>query len=420
MSIALDTVLDRVAGDHRDPLAGPARRWIEAHGLPDAHQEAWKYTPVAAIAARLDGAQPAGPATVTRAVVDERAGDHGGARLVFVNGIHAPALSDGAAPGGVLWGAAGAVGGPPAIDDPERYDGFQALNRLARTDTAVIVVDDGFPLEAPIHVVHVTVPVDGPTLAQPRTRIHLGRGGALTLVESYIGLSGDDSSTVTNAATTITLEAGAALVHHRVQDAAPGAVHVGHTRVRLGAGAQLRSTSIQLGAAIGRHALDVTLAGPGARADLAGLYLPTAGERHDTVVTVDHAASGGTSRQRFKGVIGDDGRGSFSGHVIVRRGTTGTDAHQSNRNLLLSRTAQADTRPWLEIFADDVRCSHGATVGRLDDDALFYLRSRGIALDDARAMLVAAFADEITSLVEPASLRAHVQAAVAARIGVGA
>jgi Fe-S cluster assembly protein SufD len=368
----------------------------------------------------LDGAQPAPPAAATRALVDGRAGDHGGGRLVLVNGVHVPALSDPVTSAGVVWGAAGAVGGPDATEDPARYDGFQALNGLATTDTAVVLVEDEVRIDAPIHLVHVTAPVSGPALAQPRTRIHLGRGSALTVIESYVGLRGDDSSAVTNATTTITLEPGATLVHQRVQDAAPTAVHVGHTRVRLGAGSHLRSTSVHLGADIGRHALDVTLAEPGARADLAGLYLPTAGERHDTVVTVDHAASGGTSTQRFKGVIGDDGRGSFSGHVIVRPGTTATDARQSNRNLLLGRTAQADTRPWLEIFADDVRCSHGATVGRLDDDALFYLRSRGIALDEARALLVAAFADEITSLIEPASLRAQVQAAVAARIGGGA
>lgn len=419
MTATLDGVVERLAGDRPDPSAGRARRWLDLHGLPDAHQEAWKYTPVAAIVSCLDGAHPAPPTAVTRALVDARAGDHGGGRLVLVNGVHVPALSDRVTSAGVVWGAAGAVGGPSATEDPERYDGFQALNGLAGTDTAVVLVEDGVRIDAPIHLVHVSAPVDGSTLTQPRTRVHLGRGSTVTVIESYIGLSGDDSSAVTNATTTITLEPEATLVHQRVQDA-PTAVHVGHTRARLGAGSHLRATSVALGAAIGRHALDVTLAGPGARADLAGLYLPTAGERHDTVVTVDHAASGGTSTQRFKGVVGGDGRGSFSGHVIVRPGTTATDARQSNRNLLLSRAAQADTRPWLEIFADDVRCSHGATVGRLDDEALFYLRSRGIALDAARAMLVAAFADEITALVEPASLRAHVHAAVATRTGGGA
>src|SRR5690606_4895824 len=144
-----------------------------------------------------------------------------------------------------------------------------------------------------------------------------------------------------------------------------------------------------------RSAVDVRFAGDGARADLDGLHLPTGHQQHEHAVTVDHAASHGTSTQRFKGVVAGHGRRAFSGHVIVRPGTVATDASQSNPNLVLRPTAQADTRPWLEIFADDVRCAHGATVGRLDEDALFYLRSRGIPLAEARAMLVAAFAGEV-------------------------
>jgi Fe-S cluster assembly protein SufD len=151
-----------------------------------------------------------------------------------------------------------------------------------------------------------------------------------------------------------------------------------------------------------------------ARADLDGLYLPRGDQRHDYVITVDHRASHCASTQRFTGIIDDHSRGSFSGHVLVRHGTTGTDAYQSNRNLVLAPTAQADTRPWLEILADDVRCTHGATVGRLDDDALLYLRSRGFPLEQSGAILVAAFAAEVIDGITPASLRNPVAATFAA------
>ncbi|MBK8332598.1 MAG: SufD family Fe-S cluster assembly protein [Acidimicrobiaceae bacterium] len=146
--------------------------------------------------------------------------------------------------------------------------------------------------------------------------------------------------------------------------------------------------------------------------------MTTGRQRHDTVVTVDHAASRCASTQRFTGVIDDHGRGSFSGEIIVRPGTVATDAHQSNRNLVLSPNAEADTRPWLQILADDVRCTHGATVGRLDDEALFYLRSRGIPLDEARTMLIGAFIRDVTDAIPHPSLRTHVAAIIAASNGM--
>jgi Fe-S cluster assembly protein SufD len=170
-----------------------------------------------------------------------------------------------------------------------------------------------------------------------------------------------------------------------------------------------------IGGDIARHQTDVRL-GADARVDLDGLYLPSSRQRQDNVVTVDPVASRGTSTQHFKGVIDDHARGSFSGHVIVQGGTVGNDAKQTNRSLLLSPTAEADSRPWLEILADDVRCTHGATVGRLDDDALFYLRSRGISLTESRAMLVAAFVGEILDTIEPASLRTRLASTCARRL----
>lgn len=386
--------------------------WFDEHGLPTARDEAWHYTPVDAIAAQLDlversTAQPL-DARLDLPLIDSLVGDHGGPRIVFVNGIHVPALSHRRPlPAGAWCGNHPNRPGDPA--EAVRYDGFQALNDLGQTDTATVEVHGGVRLGAPIHIVHLTVPGDGVTLAQPRTSIRVDADASVTVIETYAGLAG---ATVTNAATDIHMGARARLTHQRIQSEPPDGLHVGHTAVALGPASQLRAVSVMLGAATARSALDVTIAGEAADAAVEGLYLPRGRQRHDNVVTVDHAASNAATRQHYKGVIGDDARGSFSGHVIVRPGTVGTDAHQTNRNLLLTPRAQADSRPWLEIFADDVACTHGATVGRLDDDALFYLRSRGIPQPDARRMLIDAFAAEIIDQLTPASLRDHVRDAV--------
>lgn len=234
----------------------------------------------------------------------------------------------------------------------------------------------------------------------PDSRLHV--------IESYVGLAG---TSVTNASTRIVVGERSTVTYHRVQTETSNAVHIGRTGIEQASGSTVRVASIMTGGDVARSAIDVRLVGDDAHVHLDGLYLPTDHQRHDTVITVDHLASRCSSTQRFKGIVDDHGRGSFSGHVIVQPGTAGTDARQSNRNLVLCPTAQADTRPWLEILADDVRCSHGATVGRLDDDALFYLRSRGIPLAEGRAMLVAAFAAEIIDGITPASLRQQVAGA---------
>ncbi len=395
------------------------RDWFVDHGLPNQREEAWRYTPLDDILAALRSARPAPDSAdaVDRALVDELAGDHGGPRLVFVNGAIAPTLCDLNPEATGLW-----VGGaddlrarqaPDAVaprDEP--VDGFHALNWAAGRDVAVVLVEPGATPDTPVHVVHVAVPGAGITMAHPRTVVRLGHGSRIHVIETYVGLDGES---VTNASTRIMLGEDASLTHHRVVAEPSEAIHVGRTGIEQAARSAVRATSVIMGGLIVRNALDVKLGGIEARADLDGLYLPTGHQRHDNVITVDHAASHCTSSQRLKGVVDDHGRGSFSGHVIVRPGTVGSDASQSNPNLVLAPTAQADTRPWLEILADDVRCSHGATVGRLDDDALFYLRSRGIPLSESRAMLVEAFAAEIIEALSPSSLRDLVAATFARR-----
>jgi Fe-S cluster assembly protein SufD len=405
------------------PVAGVraerGRAWLGAHGLPDGREEGWRYTPLDDIRAALESARPAPDTSsaIDRTEVDELAGDHGGPRLVFVNGIFAAALSDlDHTPTGLwLGGAEGLrsrrkLGAPPPQDEP--VDGFHALNWAAGGDVAAVLAEPGAESGPPVHIVHLAAPGDGVTAAHPRTVVRAGRGSRVHVIETYVGLGGRP---VTNASTRILAAEEASITYHRVVAERVGAIHVGRTGIEQARGSVVAATSVITGGEIVRSALDVRLGGTDARVALDGLYLPSGHERHDNVVTVDHAASRCTSTQRFKGVVDDHGRGSFSGHVIVRPGTVRTDATQSNPNLVLAPTAQADTRPWLEILADDVRCAHGASVGRLDHEAIFYLRSRGIPLAESRAMLVEAFSAEVIDAISPSSLRDWVAAAASQR-----
>jgi Fe-S cluster assembly protein SufD len=338
---------------------------------------------------------------------------------VFVNGFYAAELSDhDDLPTGLWCGLADDRRPTAASAAPnERLpatDGFVARNHTARSDDAVVIADDGVRLDEPVHIVHVAVPDqrDAPSVvAHPRTLIDVGEGSHLAVVETYGSI---DGPTVTNASTTIRIGNRGELDHYRIQVESPAATHIGHTRIDQGAGSRFTMTSATVGGDIARNAIDVHLDAPDARTELGGIDAATGRQRHDTVVTVDHAASRCSSTQRYAGVVDDHGQSSFNGEIIVRPRTCGTDAHQSNRNLVLDVNAEADTRPWLRILADDVRCTHGATVGRLDDEALFYLRSRGIPGAKARAMLIDAFIHEATDAISHESVREHVAALVAA------
>lgn len=374
---------------------------VTAHGpIPTERDERWHYAPLDEINARMNRSVASCgdvPTSVTPMLIDAMV-DATGPRLVFVNGMHAAELSDcHRLPAGV------------------RCD-VSDTNSGGGSPVATLTVDDGVRFEEPIRVVHVAVPDADEVqslLSRARTIIELGTDAHAVVVETFGALEGSRASTVTEATTTIRLSDRAELVHYRIQIDALAATHVGHTLIDQGADSSVRMTSVTLGGDIARNAIHVHLDGPGARADLAGIAVTGGHQRHDTVVTIDHAASRCMSNQRFHGVVDDHGRGAFSGEIIVQPGATGTDAHQSSRNLVLDPNAEADSRPWLRILADDVRCTHGATVGRLDDDALHYLRSRGIPLVAARSMLIDAFLGDLTDSIAHESVRAHIAALVA-------
>jgi Fe-S cluster assembly protein SufD len=278
-------------------------------------------------------------------------------------------------------------------------------------------VPAGVVVESPIHLLFVTVTRDAAPVIQPRSLIVLDRASQATVIETYAAVSAE--TYLTNATTRCILGAGASLDHHRVQQESERAFHVGATDARQARDSRFASTSIVLGGRLVRNDVRVRLEAEGATSTLHGLYVIGGRQHVDTHTTVDHAAPHGTSRQLYKGVLDGRARGVFDGRIIVRRGAQKTDAHQTNKNLLLSDGVEVDSKPQLEIFADDVKCSHGAADGQLADEALFYLRSRGLGEDTARALLTYGFASEVVSRIPIDALRVRLEALLTARLQGG-
>ena len=393
-----------------------AFEWLSTHSLPTRRDEAWRYTAVDELLELSRSAVPARrPVTLDPRQVDLMAGDHGGPRLVFVNGIFASGTSRTQAEDGVTVVPFSDPASQPEMPlmGPDRLDGFAALSWAVGAGGASIRISAHVAVEAPVHIVHVAAPeLDTPLITHPNSMVHVEAGARLTLIESFVGFAG---TALTNASTFVDVGDRATLDYHRIQTETAHAAHVGQARIHVGEAAHLHATSVSIGAATSRAAFDVTANGDRSTVEIDGLYLPSGTDQHDHVVTVEHLGSHTISTQRFKGVIDDRARGSFTGHVIVRPGTVDTSATQTNHSLLLTRTAESDSRPWLEILSDDVSCTHGASVGRLDDDALFYLRSRGIAEADARRVLIDGFVSEIVESVGTASLRDHLSARITAK-----
>ncbi|MGH8803192.1 MAG: Fe-S cluster assembly protein SufD [Polaromonas sp.] len=397
---------------------------VAEQGFPTAKDEAWKYTRVAPILEiPFQPAEPGMSRRLSAASVERLAGDLGGPRLVFVNGYFAAELSalKGLPPGvqlGSLAAQLRADGGAAlealfARSLHAQPQAFTALNAALAEDGALVRIPADTRVEAPIHLVFLSDPGATPLLAQPRVLVLAGAGSRATIVESHAGSA---EVYLNNAVTEIVLDAGAVLEHYKVQNESSTAFHVALLSVHQARDSRFSAHSSALGAALARHEARVVLEGPGAQVALHGLYLPR-GEQHlDNQTTIEHAAPRCTSRELYKGVIDGRGHGVFDGRIIVRPGAMKTDASQTIKTLLLSEWAQSNTQPRLEIFADDVKCAHGAAVGQLDEQAVFYLRSRGIAEAAARAMLTYAFVSEMLALIRPQPLRARVERLVAARL----
>lgn len=420
-------------GHHPGWLKGLRRsafQWVSERGFPSAKDEAWKYTRVAPILEiPFEPAEPGASRRLSSGAIDQLACDLGGPRLVFVNGYFghfAPERSrlNGLPPGIRITNLASALLEDGRTIEPllsrslrEHLNGFTALNAALAEDGAFVWIPPNTTIEEPIHLIFLSDTGATPVVSHPRTLVLAGRGSRATIVETHAGILGDVY--LTNAVTEVVLEEGAAVEHYKVQNETETAFHVALLSVRQGRGSRFSAHSVALGSSIARHEVKVALEARGAEVALNGLYMPR-GEQHlDNPTTIEHAAPQCTSRELYKGVVAGRGRGVFDGRIIVREGAFKTDASQTNKNLLLSESAQADTRPRLEIFADDVKCAHGAAVGQLDQDAVFYLRSRGIPEGAARGLLTYAFAGEMLRLIPLESLRSHVEKLVAWRLGTG-
>jgi Fe-S cluster assembly protein SufD len=398
------------------PLRRAALSWVGEHGFPTRKHEDWRYTALEPIlGSAYEPATTADTARVDATTVAGRAPELGGPRLVLVNGHFRADLSDlgGLPRGAIVTDLADALQEHRALLEPVlaadgQWHAFAVINQALTPDGVFVRLSEGVRLPAPLHLVFVSDTQGAALLSCPRSVFLLGADSQARIVETHVGFDGDLHCT--NAVTDVRLGRGAVLEHYKIQDEPLTAHHLALLDVRQEGKSSFSSHSTMLGAAIARQEVRVLLGGEGATASLDGLYLPTGEQVHDNTVFVDHATAGCASRQLYKGALAGHSRAIFNGHIMVRQGADETDAHQTNKNLLLSDRAEADTRPRLEIYADDVKCTHGAAVGQLDEQAVLYLRSRGIDRASARRLLVRAFIQEMLDRVALAPVREHVRA----------
>jgi len=402
---------------------------FNALGLPTTRHEDWKYTNVSVIGKRpwhfasqrtdrpglIDGSDVQG-------IVDELALDPAGHRLVFVNGLHAPRLSKvNGLPHGVFVGSlARALREMPqrlqgTIAAQTYADGFTALSTAFLTDGFAVVLPPGEVIDQPLHMLFLTD--EGGLAVQPFNVVLAGARSGCVIVEHFVGLGGD--AYWTNAVTRIVADEQADVQHYRLQQEGSKAFHIASVAAAQQRASCFTSHAFAFGAALSRTGIGTSLNAANAQATLNGLYFVGGRQHVDHHTRIDHAAPHCTSREYYRGVLDGAARGVFNGRIIVHRDAQKTDTHQANHNLLLSRDAEVDTKPQLEIYADDVKCTHGATVGQLDENQLFYLRARGVEEHTAWALLTYAFARDIVERVRIDSLRGRLESLLLARTPEG-
>ena len=284
-------------------------------------------------------------------------------------------------------------------------NGFTAINTAFMNDGAVVEIPDNVSINIPIHLIFISTHQSSSSVSYPRTLISVGENSEITVIESYVGLS--DQPYFTNAVSEIVANENSKIEHYRYLSENSSAFHIGTTRVSLEQNSTFNSTSLSKGARLARNDLGICLAKPGSSCTIKGLYISTDTQHIDNHIDIDHASQNSSSTQYFKGILDGKSRAVFSGRVLVRKDAQKTYARQGDKNLLLSEGARINTKPSLEIYADDVECYHGATAGTLASEALFYMQSRGIDEDTARRLLITAFADEILDTVIPLHLKNH-------------
>lgn len=398
---------------------------FEALGFPTMKNEDWHFTSVAPISERIFRLSPrsddtASSAGIKRSDLDRfNFGENGWHTLVFVNGVLSEDLSSGAGLGKSVRASSLARAIKTGTGSIERHLGkiakfeqhtFTALNTAFINDGAFIELGADAIVEQPIHLVFIS---DGDRVSHPRNLIVAGRHSRSTVIESYVSLG--DSSYFTNAVTEISLGEGAHVDHYKIQRESEHAFHVGTVQIREARDSQLHSFSFAVGGSLARTNIYTSLDGNAATCTLNGLYLTDGTQHIDNQTVIEHIAPNCPSHEVYKGVLDGRSHGVFNGKVYVHPEAQKTDGKQSNNNLLLSPSARVDTKPQLEIFADDVKCTHGATVGRLDEMAMFYLNSRGIGPETARTLLTYAFAADVLETIELEPLKKQLEKMVLAR-----
>ena len=395
---------------------------FERAGFPTVREEEWKYTNVAPIArARF---HPALRVIRTNGnAKDSLFPEAKESQLVFVNGVFQRELSSSNLPNGVVISDLAEVLANPEnerlvreqLESGSNGNGFVTLNTALFSNGAFVLIPRGVEVNAPIHLAFISQSQNGDAPASfPRVLVLAEENSSATIVESYAGVGG--GAYFTNAVVEIVAKANARVQHYKLQREGSSAFHIANTSAIIGRGSRYETTSINLGAQLSRHDIAVTFGEEGGECAVDGLYLIGAEQHSDTHSVIDHRQPHCTSRQLYKGVLDGKSHAVFNGKVFVRHGAQQTDAQQTNKNLLLSEEARVDTKPQLEIFADDVKCAHGAAVGQLNEDEVFYLESRGINPALARNMLTYGFAEEVIERIKIDSIKKELDEAVLNRL----
>lgn len=382
-------------------------------GFPSSRQENWKYTDVRPIAKKSFSNSKTQAVTISTDEINNiRFQGLDCIELVFINGVFSEENSvlDDLPKGVVVENIADAL----AKDNEllakhlaqyadNKVSPFTALNTAFIQNGTFINISANTVIDKPISILYLSKDNSSPLATHPRNLVVMGQHSEATVIESYIGL--DDANYFTNAVTEVVLSPDSVLNHYKVQQESLNAYHIGNLNVMQDKNSKLESHSISLGGALVRNDIHGQLAAEGAEIIMNGLYMTGDKQHVDNHTRVDHLKPHTLSTENYRGVLNGKSRGVFNGKVVVHPQAQKIEAHQNNANLLLSNDAEIDTKPELEIYADDVKCSHGATVGQLDENMLFYLRSRAIDEETARSLLTYAFADEVISKINFAPIR---------------
>ena len=422
------TEFEKRAAGHNQPwlraLRQDAFALFCATGFPTTHDEDWRFTNVAKIAQTEFQLPQDGTSNISVEDVAPYRLPGSSCQLVFVNGHFAPQLSElGSLPNGVVVASlADELANNARRLEPHlgRYlnlqrDAFCALNTAYLQDGAYIRIPRGTVLEAPVYLLFVSTASDTPTMTHPRNLIVAEEDTQATIVEDYVSLTAGKTARgaiFSNAVTELVAGDNSVLSHYMIEREHTGAFNISTLRTQQGRSSVVSSHSILLGGGLVRNNVHPVLNGEGADCLINGLFIGNGHQHMDNYMLVEHASPHCSSRQFYNGILDGQSRGVFHGRIIVHKDAQKTDAKQTNRNLLLSDSAQIDTKPQLEIYADDVRCTHGATIGQIEEDALFYLRSRGMNEASARRLLLFAFANECLDRMKPGTLRERIESLI--------